>query len=143
LTPYELIDLALGATNRIDVQWGLFISVHLALFGGIIYVERPLRMVEKAAALFVYLLFAVFNYRVMYTQMTFLGSLYADVAAFASEACCSSLRAIAHVVSEVEGGRFERNRLFLGVAHLAMGILAVLSIVFDRALSPGARSDTA
>jgi hypothetical protein len=38
MTAYELFDIALGISNRIDVQWGLFITIHLAIFGGIIYV---------------------------------------------------------------------------------------------------------
>jgi hypothetical protein len=37
MTPYELLDLALSLSNRIDTHWTLFISVHLALIGGIIY----------------------------------------------------------------------------------------------------------
>ncbi len=48
MTPYELLDLALSLSNRIDTHWALFISVHLALIGGIIYVDRPLSKREKA-----------------------------------------------------------------------------------------------
>ena len=49
MTPYELLDLALSLSNRIDTHWTLFISVHLALIGGIIYVDRPLAKNEKFA----------------------------------------------------------------------------------------------
>jgi hypothetical protein len=70
MTAYELIDLAVGIGNRIDVQLGIFITVHLAIFGGIIYVDRPLTRTEKVASLFIYSLFAYLNYRIMANQLT-------------------------------------------------------------------------
>ena len=62
MTPYELLDLALSLSNRIDTHWTLFISVHLALIGGIIYVDRPLFRNEKIAAIIIYTGFALFNF---------------------------------------------------------------------------------
>jgi len=48
---HRLIDIALGISNRLDIQWGLFIAISLALFGSIIYIDRPLRHVEKTTAI--------------------------------------------------------------------------------------------
>ncbi len=31
MSPAELVELALDIGNRIDVQWGLFVTVHMAL----------------------------------------------------------------------------------------------------------------
>ena len=62
MTPYELFDLMVSIANRLDIQWGLFITVHVAIFGGIIYVDRPLTRSEKVGALMVYTGFAVINY---------------------------------------------------------------------------------
>ena len=47
MTLYQLLDLSLSLSNRIDTHWALFISVHLALVGGIIYVDRPLLAKKK------------------------------------------------------------------------------------------------
>jgi hypothetical protein len=35
---HGLIAISQGVSDRIDVQWGSFITIHMALFGGIIYV---------------------------------------------------------------------------------------------------------
>ena len=62
MDPYQLLDLALSLSTRIDTHWALFISVHLALIGGIIYVDRPLTKKEKTGAIIIYSGFAVINY---------------------------------------------------------------------------------
>ena len=54
MSPHELFDLSISIGNRLDIQWGLFITVHMAIFGGIIYVDRPLTRLEKVGALFIY-----------------------------------------------------------------------------------------
>jgi len=61
MSAYESLDLYFSIANRIDLQWGLFITVHLALFGGIIYVDRPLRTLEKVGAILLYTGFATVN----------------------------------------------------------------------------------
>ena len=61
MNAYELLELANNVNNRIDVQLGLFITIHLALFGGIIYVDRPLRTVEKLFGILIYTGFAILN----------------------------------------------------------------------------------
>lgn len=65
---YQLLDIAVSLSNRLDTHWTLFISVHLALIGGIIYVDRPLQKPEKIAALLVYTGFAVINSLMMINQ---------------------------------------------------------------------------
>ena len=65
---YELIELAYGINNRLDIQWGLFITVHMALFGGIIYLDRPLRLVEKIPALLIFSGGSFVNYKIMVIQ---------------------------------------------------------------------------
>ena len=76
MSPYELLDLALSLNNRIDNHWTLFITVHLALIGGLIYVDRPLLKNEKLAAVIIYTGFAVINFLMMLHQEQFLGSVY-------------------------------------------------------------------
>lgn len=134
MSAYELIEVALNATNRIDAQWALFISFHLAIFGAIIYLDRPLGAVEKAVPLLVYLVFAVFNYRLLGNQIGLLAALYSDVARLSSEACCASLAAVDFMASDLEGGRFRRSHGAALVIHVAMAAAVTLSVLFDRQL---------
>ena len=69
MTAYELLDLSISIGNRIDLQLSVFITVHLAIFGGIVYVDRPLRSTEKVASLLLYSVFAALNLRIMQTQL--------------------------------------------------------------------------
>ncbi len=36
-----LVELALDIGNRVDVQWELFVTVHFALLGAIVYLDQP------------------------------------------------------------------------------------------------------
>lgn len=134
MKPYELLDIALTVGNRIDVQWGLFITVHLALFGGIIYVDRPLRLPEKIGAITIYLAFAVLDYRVMHLQFELLESAFRDIAALAGDACCVGSRLIEYVAADVASGRLGVASTIIVVGHVAMAALVLLCIVFDRAI---------
>ena len=142
MTPYELMELAIGVGNRIDVQLGIFITVHLAIFGGIIYVDRPLRRMEKGASIFIYTLFAVFNYRIMQNQLDL--SLYIDteIAKFASDPCCTDNALIGYVSAEMESGVHRLRRVMLNAGHIVFYAMVLLSIFFDQALSKMTRPGT-
>lgn len=132
---YELIELTSGINNRIDIQWGLFITVHMALFGGIIYVDRPLRLIEKIPALMIYSGFAFVNYKIMVIQFESLKNIYLDVADLAAKGCCDGSHIVGQMLSELDKGKFEISFQVLDVMHVVMFVLVVLSIVFDKALS--------
>ena len=142
MTAYEMIDIIMSLNNRIDVQWGMFITVHLALFGGIIYVDRPLRVTEKSAALIIYAGFAVINYMVMNNQVIQVGHIYHDLVSLSDDLCCKSSELIQRMVLEVNNGRLQAIHSILWVVHGLMFVLVVLSIIFDQAISAIASSDT-
>ena len=79
MTLYELIALSSSIGFRIDAQWGFFLTVHMALFGGIIYVDRPLRKTEKVIAIFLYSGFAFINYFVLSNQLALLQHIYIEI----------------------------------------------------------------
>ncbi len=135
MTPYELLMIAAGISNRIDVQWGLFISIHLALFGGIIYVDRPLRVFEKIGAVFLYSCFTVLNYQMMANQTLMLEQAYLEIAKFNLNDCCRDNYLISHVTKEVNLHRFKLTYLLLQSWHLIMFVLILVSIIFDRKLN--------
>ena len=72
----QLMEIAVSLSNRLDTHWTLFITVHLALIGGIIYVDRPLKRPEKWAAILVYTGFAAINFLMMVNLINFQNSLH-------------------------------------------------------------------
>ncbi len=127
MTPAEIITLSLEIGNRIDVQWGLFVTVHMALLGALAYVDKRLHPAEKLFAIVVYLGFAAINYGQMSTQLQLLNAAYADVARLAGEAGASEL--VQRIATEHQGVRRYAG-LVLKVSHIAMLLLVILSLVF-------------
>jgi len=134
MTPYELLDLALSLSNRIDTHWTLFISVHLALIGGIIYVDRPLFRNEKVAAIIIYSGFAVVNFFMMKNQTLFLGSIYQQIFQMKDQACCLDNSVIEYVVGLHEWSSSAKTLTSIMITHIVMFIILMLSIFYDRAL---------
>jgi len=135
MSAYETLDLYFSIANRIDLQWGLFITVHLALFGGIIYVDRPLRTPEKSGAIILYIGFATVNYFVMSSQFNLMNHLHIDISALSTDDCCKQLRIIQQLALEHKNNRLEISNIVLNASHGVMFALATASIIFDRALS--------
>ena len=131
----QLIELATGFGNRLDVQVGIFITVHLAIFGGIIYVDRPLRTSEKIASIFIYTIFAFLNFRMMQSQLNLLFNAYIEIAKYSNEPCCSSNEIILYMSEELNAGKFKFRFLMLNTGHILMYFMVLLSILFDKALS--------
>ncbi len=136
MTPYELLDLILSLSNRLDTHWTLFITVHLALIGGIIYVDRPLNRKEKIVATFVYSGFAYINYAVMKRQFDFLGSIYEKLYLMKDDACCINNPVMDYMV-ESYGTHISTTSLYsILIVHLAMFVIVIASIFYD-----GSKSD--
>jgi hypothetical protein len=134
MTPYELLDLALSLSNRIDTHWTLFISVHLALIGGIIYVDRPLFRNEKIAAVIIYSGFAIVNLYMMRNQALFLGSVYQQIYQMRTQACCADNSVIEYVVGLYEWNSSAKTLTSIVVTHVVMYFVLILSIFYDHAL---------
>ena len=139
---YQLLDIAVSLSNRLDTHWTLFISVHLALIGGIIYVDRPLQKTEKIAALLVYTGFAAVNFIMMLNQSNFLNSVYADIMVMQNAPCCVNSEIIQHITQMSENETFTRTIWSLVIIHLAMYLLVCASILRDKALpNPSAQNN--
>ena len=135
MTLYELLDLNISAGTRIDVQLSIFITVHLAVFGGIIYVDRPLRHNEKIAGLIIYTIFAVLNYRIMQNQLDLSLSLANEIAKLSSDPCCTDNTSAQYFASQINSGFYAMKDFFLIGGHAAFYIMVLLSVLFDKALS--------
>ncbi len=132
MTPYELFDLMISTSNRTDIQWGLFITVHMALFGGIIYVDRPLTRSEKVGAMIIYAGFALINYLVTRDLIEFHNSTNQEIARYATDACCRDNILVKKVVAHLDGPGYEISQNVLLWSHLFMSVLVTLSVIFDK-----------
>ena len=135
MSPYELLDVAIAAGTRIDVQWGLFVTVHLAILGGIAYIERPLRLPEKVGAMAIYLAFVVVSYRATRFHMSLLQNAYGDVSEVASGEQFAELNTVQFIAQDLMSGRFEFANSFAAAAHIVMASLVVLALIFDVELT--------
>ena len=134
MTAYELLDLALSLTNRLDTHWTLFITVHLALIGGIIYVDRPLNTKEKFVTMFIYSGFAYTNYIVMKRQFDFLNSIYEKIHTMKDAPCCTNNPVITHIVDTYNTQLSLMGTYSILGIHLVMFIIVSLSIFYDKAV---------
>ncbi len=141
MSPYELLDLALSLSNRIDTHWTLFITVHLALIGGIIYVDRPLQKNEKFAAMVIYTGFAVANYMMMRNQALFLASIYAQIFEFKDQTCCANNHVIDYIVNLQNRDSTAKMLTGLTVTHAAMYVVVTLSVLHDKAKPNSGKQD--
>lgn len=130
---FELVNVAQSVAARIDVQWGFFLTIHMALLGGIIYVDRPLSVVEKTVAIIIYLVFATLNFRMIRLQQLLLEKAYADIVALKDSACCAASNLMDFYVAEVNGGFADRVYTVTAGLHALAVAVVLLSIVADRA----------
>ena len=135
MTLYELLDLNISAGTRIDVQLSILITAHLAIFGGIIYVDRPLRHNEKIASLFIYTIFALLNFRIMQNQLDLSDSLVREISKLSADPCCSDNETVNYIAAQLNSGFQPLKEVFLLVGHFVFYIIVLLSILFDKALS--------
>ena len=50
MTFYELVNVAQAIASRIDVQWGFFITIHMALLGGALFLGNAVPKPGKIVA---------------------------------------------------------------------------------------------
>lgn len=136
-----LMEVAVLISNRFDTHWTLFISVHLALIGGIIYIDRPLDRTEKTTAILVYTGFAVMNGLMMMNQIMQLNSIYQDLIALRTHECCMHLKTLERIETVAQRLSVNMQLLIIIVVHLLMYVLVILSIVNDKTRRKNALSN--
>jgi hypothetical protein len=129
----ELIELTLEIGGRVDVQWGLFVTVHMALLGAIVYIDHPLHIIEKTIAFVVYIGFSFINISQMQVQLALLDAAYADVHQLALAENATYI--VRRMSEEYLAGRYQVSLYAVYVAHIVMLVLVSFSLVFDQALT--------
>ncbi len=135
MTAYELLMVASEMSNRLDVQWGLYLTVHLGLFGGIIYVDRPLRRTEKFGALFLYAGFGYLNFRLIVLILGRLERAYGELAKLALTPTYETNELVRHYADHLSAGYFDQMGRYIVYVHIVAAMMVLLAVVFDRALS--------
>ena len=126
---FNLIELTQNIGFRIDAQWGFFLTVHMALFGGIIYVDRPLRKAEKTVAIALYSGFALVNYLMLSNQLELLATMYNEINSnFQHEK--SSL--VQYFVERRNAGWFDKANFSSQIMHSVMFVVVVLTVIYDK-----------
>lgn len=126
---FSLIELTQNIGFRVDAQWGFFLTVHMALFGGIIYVDRPLRKTEKVVAIGLYSGFAVVNYLMLSNQLELLRVMYGEITTrFQSEQ--SAL--VQYYVERSNADWFDKADFYSLIVHAMMMIIVVMTVIFDK-----------
>ena len=133
MTAYEFTHLLMSVGNRIDAQWALFLTAHMALFGAIVYVDRPLRGIEKAVATAFYIVFAFFNFRVAYGQQALFESIVIDLTSYKELDDAARTNVIAYFDNARETEIFRFRRRVTIFIHIFAGLLVLPSILFDGA----------
>ena len=140
MTFYELIDVAQSVAARIDVQWGFFLTFHLALLGGIVYVDRPLSKMKKGVAVVLYSVFAIMSFRLLRLQQSLLEKAYTDIVALQGDGCCAGSQLMEFYVAEVNAG-FGARIVYVAVGlHLLAFIVVLVSIISDQSRTGSART---
>ncbi|MEM7026983.1 MAG: hypothetical protein AAF410_02025 [Pseudomonadota bacterium] len=131
MTAYELVDLATSIGGRLDLQISLFVTIHLALFGGIFYLDRSLNRTEQIFTLLVYSIFAALSYYMMLHQAAMISAIYNDAVKYLSDDCCSASEVLARMARELEAGRNTYMRVVIISIHAFLYLAVVMTILFD------------
>lgn len=81
MTLAELTILSTGIHTQLYDHWGVFISLHLALFGGLFAFDVDVRTSFKVSFLLFYLLFAGINLGISMNLLNQINAIHYDIAA--------------------------------------------------------------
>lgn len=63
MTQYEILDLIASQRNMTAQAWTMFITVNIAVLGGMFFLQKRVGLIEKLIAIFVYGAFLFVNFR--------------------------------------------------------------------------------
>ena len=127
----ELLDILGQARERTDALWNFFITIHFALFGALVLVRRPLRLVERAVVYVAYLGFAYMNYAAHSTTYEERRVLLEEIAAFPIDMQAPGGLLI-ELVQRADPSQWIVN---LNYIHGAAAVIVLLSLIFQRSLT--------
>ena len=75
----SLMNVALDTGGKIDVLWGMFISVHAAVFGFLFFADSRLNFFGASVLVLIYLSFAYLNYSSLHSSYRLLNAVLMDL----------------------------------------------------------------
>lgn len=128
MTEHQIIDLILVLSTKQDALWAIFFSVVMAIFGGIIYVDRPLKRAEKLFAIIAYLIFSVMNFVSLRAGQRLMDTLRSDLVDLKqSQGSQSQTAALMETSSALM--LFQQNLTLL--VHLFAAVIVISAIALD------------
>ena len=133
MSAYELVDIYLTISTKQDALWALFFSVHLALFGGIIYVDRPLKRLEKFFATIAYGVFALINFYTLKNGQQIIANTLLDLQSVdCAPSHCEHLAN--YFKAFVDGPHVLYQTQATLLIHFFAAVLAIIAVVTDQSL---------
>lgn len=75
MTQYEILDLIASQRNMTAQAWTMFITVNIAVLGGMFFLQKRVNVIEKLIAIVVYGAFLFVNYRAQVDNYTYTSNL--------------------------------------------------------------------
>lgn len=79
MTSHELLTAAISVSAKIDVLWGMFITVHAAIFGFLYIKEVTLNKFQVAVLGVGYFCFFLLNFLSLHSSYQLLSAIHADL----------------------------------------------------------------
>jgi hypothetical protein len=121
MTLYETLDAINALRSLIFNIWNMFVAVHIAIVGGLLFVNRPISLAERVVAFLAYLGFVFMNGRAQLANYGLLEVL-ADQARALETQCITA--ACVHMAIPV----LQSKNVFIGLIY-GLGAVSTFLIV--------------
>src|SRR5262245_23758636 len=118
---YEILDLVASNYQKIDTLWNFFITIHLAVIGGIVLLQQRIGLPERIIAIGGYLAFAFLNWQAIQDAYA-----YQLVLLNQADAIGGSSRVVAYL----KGFDLAERIKYIPYVHPVGAALTVLAILF-------------
>ena len=125
MTPETYISIAMETGHRLDTQWGLYISVHLALFGAVLYVRRPLSLPEKLVGIGLYAVFAIYSLRIILSLRDLLERTAHQIRNVHLDGASKDDQVLSYFTSLSNSGHLAQGSISIAAVHLIALMLVI------------------
>ena len=128
----EFTTLAIEAQGRLDTSWAAFLSINSAVIGGVVFIERKFKLLEKLLICIAYTALIILNYVVTKNSILQLTAIYEDLAKVKLEVNEIGHDITNHFSQIFDNTLFFNNSWFVPSVYIFTYILIILAIAFDE-----------
>ena len=121
MTFAELVALSTDIHTQIYEHWSIFISIHLALLGGLFAFDLDVKTSFKWGFLLFYVLFAGINFAISLNLLNQVDAIALDIQAFASDNAT-------HLETYLLRDELKLSKPVLIVAHFISGLMVLVGV---------------